>query len=143
METGDETERTPRCLREENNGEVSCSKACVGEPLSDALGGDHHTGLWQRTGAVGEGDPAHPDDTCGGVLQPTWRTGSSWLLDRCDEEAGREEQYSPIFDLQWCVSSVVYGYKIAMFVHTALTLALIATGAFSQNICKLFSVGNR
>jgi len=26
--------------------------------------------------------------------------GSPWLLDRCDEEAGREEQSSPTFDLQ-------------------------------------------
>jgi len=36
----------------------------------------------------------------GGVLQPGWRTGSPWLLDRCDEEAGREEQSSPTFDLR-------------------------------------------
>ena len=35
------------------------------------------------------------DDTCGRVLQPRWRTGSPWLLDQCDEEAGREEQSSP------------------------------------------------
>ena len=35
------------------------------------------------------------DDTLRGVLQPRWRTGSPWLLDRCDEEAGREEQSSP------------------------------------------------
>ena len=27
-------------------------------------------GAWQRTGAVGEGSPAHPDDTFRGVLQP-------------------------------------------------------------------------
>ena len=43
---------------------------------------------------------AHPDDTCGRVLQPRWRTGSPWLLDRCNEEAGREEQSSLTFDLQ-------------------------------------------
>ena len=48
----------------------------MGEPPSDPLGGDHHTGPWQKTGAVGEGGPAHPDDTCGGALQPRWRTGS-------------------------------------------------------------------
>ena len=67
------------------------------------LGGDHRTGPWQRTGIVGEGGLAHPDDTCGRALQPRWRTGftgSPWLLDRCDEEAGREEQSSPTFDLQ-------------------------------------------
>ena len=43
------------------------------------------------TGAVGERGPAY--DTRGGALQPRWRTGSPWLLDRCDE-AGREEQSS-------------------------------------------------
>jgi len=47
--------------------------------------------------------------------QPRWRTGSAWLLDCCDEEAGREEQSSPIFDLQWCVSSVVLGYMFTLF----------------------------
>jgi len=73
---------------------------------------DHHrTGPWQRTGVVGEGGLIHPDDTCGRALQPRWRTGSPWLLDRCDEEAGREEQSSPTFDLQWRVSSVLHGYK--------------------------------
>ena len=54
----------------------------------------------QRTGIVAEGGTAHPDDTLGGALQPGWRTGSPWLLDRCDEEAGREEQSSPTFDLR-------------------------------------------
>ena len=44
------------------------------------LGGDHSTGPWQRTGAVGEEGPAHPDDTLRRVLQPGWRTGSPWLL---------------------------------------------------------------
>ena len=58
------------------------------------------TGPGQRTGVVGEGGPAHPDDTCGGALQPRWRTGSPSLLDRCDEKAWREEQSSPTFDLQ-------------------------------------------
>ena len=42
----------------------------MGEPPPDPLGGDHRTEPWQRTGAVGEGGPAHPDNTCGGVLQP-------------------------------------------------------------------------
>ena len=64
----------------------------MGEPPPDPLGGDHSTGPWQRTGAVGEGGPAHQDDTHGGALQPGWRTRSSWLLDRCDEEVGRENQ---------------------------------------------------
>ena len=73
--------------------------------------GDHSAGRWQRTGAVGEGGPTHPDDTLRGALQPGWRTGSSRLLDHCDEEVGREEQSLPTFDLQRRVSSVVYGYK--------------------------------
>ena len=29
----------------------------------DPLGGAHSAGPWQRTGGVGEGGPAHPDDT--------------------------------------------------------------------------------
>ena len=69
METGDKTEGTPRCLREGNDGEVSCSGACVGESPFDRLGGDHTAGPWQRTGAVGEGGPAYPDDTLRGTLQ--------------------------------------------------------------------------
>ena len=72
----------------------------MGEPPPDPLGGDYSAGPWQRTGAVGEGGSAHPDDTLRGALQPRWRTGSPWLLDHCDEEAGREEQSSPTFDLQ-------------------------------------------
>ena len=64
------------------------------------MGGDHSAGPRQRTGIVAEGGPAHPDDTLGGVLQPGWRTGSPCLLDRCDEEAWREEQSSPTFDFQ-------------------------------------------
>ena len=100
METGDETEGTPGCLREGGDEEVSCSGACMGESLSDRLGGDNSAGPWQRTGAIGKGGPAHPDDTLRRALQPGWRTGSSWLLDRCDEEAGTEEQSSPTFDLQ-------------------------------------------
>ena len=47
-----------------------------------------------------KGGPAHPDDILRGTLQPRWRTGSPWLLDHCDEEAGREKQSSPTFDLQ-------------------------------------------
>ena len=33
----------------------------------------------------------------GGALQQGWRTGSPWLLDHRDEEAGREEQSSSSF----------------------------------------------
>ena len=43
-----------RCLQEGDDGEVSCSRTCVGAPPPDPLGGDHCTGPWQRTGVVGE-----------------------------------------------------------------------------------------
>ena len=49
--------------------------------------GDIGAGPRQRTGAVGEGGLANPDDTLRLVLQPRWRTGSSCLLHRYDEEA--------------------------------------------------------
>ena len=115
-ETGDKAEGTPGCLREGDDGEVSCSGTRVGESPSNRLGGDHSTGPRQRTGIVAEGGTAHPDDTLGGALQLGWRTGSidnipyrvgyiiyagsPWLLNRCDEEAGREEHSSPTFDLR-------------------------------------------
>ena len=44
--------------------------------------------MWQRTGAVGEGGPAHSDDTLRGVLQLRWRTGSPWLLDHLMRRQG-------------------------------------------------------
>ena len=61
----------------------------MGESPSDPLGGDYTAGPWQKTRAVGEGGPPHPDDTFRQALQPRWRTGSGspWLLDHCDEEA--------------------------------------------------------
>ena len=74
------------------------------------------------------------------ALQPRWRTGSPWLLDCCDEEAGREEEFSPTVDLQWLTSPVVHGYKINSRVCSQFfTFALMTTGAFSQNVGKLFS----
>ena len=93
-------EGTPGCLREGDDGDVSCRGAYVGESPPNPLGGDHSVGPLQRTGTVGEGGPAHPDDTLIRAFQPRWRTGSPWLLDHCDEEAGREEKSSPTFDLQ-------------------------------------------
>ena len=71
----------------------------------------HHPIHWEETTILDHGREqellvkealhnAHPDDTCGRALQLRWRTGSPWLLDRCDEEAGREEQSSPTFNLQ-------------------------------------------
>ena len=38
METRDKTEGAPRCLQEGNDGEVSCSGACLGESPSGRLG---------------------------------------------------------------------------------------------------------
>ena len=40
------------------------SWSMCGRTNPDSLGGDHSTGPWQE-GAVGEGGPAHPDDTLG------------------------------------------------------------------------------
>ena len=51
---------------------VKDSYSTTSPPPPDSLGGDHRTGPWQRTGAVGEEGPAHPDDTHGGELQPRW-----------------------------------------------------------------------
>ena len=70
------------------------------------LCGYYLAGPWQRTGAVGVGGPAHPDEILRGPLQLRWRNGSPCLLDCCDEETGREEQSLPTFDPQWCVSSI-------------------------------------
>ena len=56
--------------------------------------------------------------------------GSPWFLDRCDEEAGREEQSSPMFDLQRCISSNAWLYNSNVCSHL-FTFALMMTGAFS------------
>ena len=40
----------------------------MGESPPDAPGGDYSGGPWLRTVAVGEGSPAHPDDTRDGGL---------------------------------------------------------------------------
>ena len=49
LETGGQTEGTPRCLRERDDGEVSCGWPCVGEPSPCQLGGDIGAGQGQRT----------------------------------------------------------------------------------------------
>ena len=72
----------------------------MGESPPDALGRDHSGGPWERTGAVGEGGPAHPDDNFREARQLRWRTGSPRMLDCCDENARREEQSSLTFDLE-------------------------------------------
>ena len=91
---------SPRCRPGRSCRGYDIPHWIVYQEVSDRLGGDHSTGPRQRTGIVAEGGTAHPDDTLGGALQPGWRTGSPRLLDRCDEEAGREEQSSPTFDLR-------------------------------------------
>ena len=52
----------------------------MGEPPPTPLGGDHTAGPRQRTGAVGEGGPAHPEDILRGVLKLRLRSGCPWLL---------------------------------------------------------------
>ena len=99
--------------------------------------GDHSGGPRQRTRAVGEGGPAHADDTIRGVLQPRWRTGSPWLLDRCYEEAGRSNPHRPLTSNdvypQWCIA---INSNICLHIFT---FALMMTEAFSRNVGKLFS----
>ena len=126
LRTGDETDRTLRCLRVGDYGEVGCSGACVREPPPDPLGGDHSAGPWERTGAVGEGGPAHSNDTLGGVLQPGWHPRSPWLLDW--RQGGRSSLHWLNSELQWCISLVVHGYK--KHIH------LMMTRVFSRNIGK-------
>ena len=90
---------------------LAMSGACVGEPPPDQLRGDIGAGPWQRTGAVGEGGPAHLDNTLRGALRSRRRTRSLWLLD-CYDGGGREGgAILTTFDLQSHVSSVVHGYK--------------------------------
>ena len=66
----------------------------------------YHQIHWEETTVLDHGRgqellvKVHQDDTLRGALQPRWRAGSPWLLDCCDEEAGREESSSLIFDLQ-------------------------------------------
>ena len=49
-------------------------KSAVAEHAWENHHSIHCTGPWQRTGVVGEGDPAQPDDTCRGALHPRWKT---------------------------------------------------------------------
>lgn len=58
-------------------------------------------------------------------LQRSTSTGTegwrSQVVDCMDEETGSEGRTSPTFESQysikWCVSSVVYSYKVLMFLH--------------------------
>ena len=67
-------------------------------------------------------------------LQPSQRTGTYGFLDCSDEEAGREEQSSPIFDFRWCVSLVVHGYKGCCF-----TCFLTDVGSYLK-LASFFSI---
>ena len=122
-EIGDETEGTLGCLQEGDDGEVSCSGAlCVGESTSDQLG-DHSAGPWQRKRAVGEGGPAHPDDTLRGALQPGWRTGSPWLLDITvmRRQGGWSNPHWPLTSKSCILSSVWYNVRSHLFTFTLMT----------------------
>ena len=64
------------------------------EPLPNQLGGDISAGQAQRSrGTTAEEGPAHPDDTCRGVLQQGQRAG---IADRCQPSRFRRD--SPEFD---------------------------------------------
>ena len=51
----------------------------MGESLSGPLGADHSAGPWWKTGAVGEGGSAHPDNTLRGVLLH-FRRHDNWSI---------------------------------------------------------------
>jgi len=70
------------------------------------------------------------------MVQLEWETGSLWLLDCSDEQAGREEQPLPGFEPQWSVSSLEFVYTFFTF---AYTFPKMMTEAFTENICKTFS----
>ena len=57
-QAGDKTKGTVRCLPEGGDGEVSCTRASMGESPPYPLGGDHSSGPWQRIDTVSEGRPA-------------------------------------------------------------------------------------
>ena len=80
--------------------------------------GVHSAGPWQRTGAVGEGVLARPDDTFRGALQLRW-TGSPWLLDQ-----GREEEQ---FSLTFNSNDVYPQYSVCSHLFT---FALLTTGVW-------------
>ena len=73
--------------------------------VADHAWENHHSIHWEETTVldhsrgqeplVMDRGPAHPDDTLRVALQSR-RTGSSWLLDHCDEEAGRSSFYLPL-----------------------------------------------
>ena len=65
-------ENPDACERGSNDGEVSLSRTCIGEPPPDPLGGDHSAGPWQRTRAVGEGGPTHPQRTASTTEMENW-----------------------------------------------------------------------
>ena len=82
------------------------------ESPSDPLGGDHSAGPWQRQELLVK-ETLHIQMTPseeyfnrdGGLEVP------AWLLDCCDVATKEEEQSTPTFDRQKCVSSVMHGYK--------------------------------
>lgn len=67
-----------------------------------------------------EWGPAHPHDTCRGALRPGQRVGDPRLLTAwMRRQAVRGEPHQPLNrnSIKWCVSSVVYSYKVLMFLH--------------------------
>ena len=59
----------------------------------DCMGRDHSAGPWQKTGAVGEGGPAHPDDTLRGTLQPG--VPGCWIT-VMRRQGGRSDPHRPL-----------------------------------------------
>ena len=66
---------------------------------------NHHPIDWKETTVLdhGRGQELLVKEALHIQMTPSeerFKTGSPWLLDCCDKEAGREEQSSPTFDLQ-------------------------------------------
>ena len=124
--------------REGNDGEVGCSGACMGEPPTDSLGGDHSARPWLKTGAVGEGG-LHIQMTfseeCfnwdGGLEVLSCWTGAM------RRQGGRRYPHWPLTSNdvypQWCMA-----INRSVCSHF-LNFALVMTEAFSRNVSKLFS----
>ena len=134
-ENKDQTDGTRRCLREGDDGEVSCSGPCMRTSPSNPVGGDNSAGPWQRIGAIDEGSPAYQHNTFRRALQPRWWTGSPWLLNHLwwgGRKGGGKEQFS------WPLTSIDMYFQYCMPMNSSafsqFCFTLMMTGAFTQNV---------
>jgi len=69
--------------------EISCSRACMGEPPPNLLGRDNHGGPFGRGQELLVKKALQIQKT---FSEERSTEMESWLLDCCEEEVGREEQ---------------------------------------------------